>query len=319
MDSRLKLLLLFVVMAGAALLFLFYDAGSDWGYVLPRRGEKIWAMLLVGAGIALSTVLFQTITNNRILTPSIIGFDSLYMFLQTAFVFVLGQRVLSEVSEELNFLLSVLLMVGFALLLFLFLLRYNDSNVYLLLLLGMIVGTLFTSMTTFMEVLIDPNDFTIVQSRMFASFNSVDSGLLVLSTVLMGLIILYYSVSLAKYMDVISLGKAHAVNLGVNYNGVVRQVLIVVALLVSIATALVGPITFLGLLVANVTYQLMKTYKHRYVVPASMLLSMGTLLGGQFIVEQLFSFATPLAVIINLVGGIYFFYLLLKENRAWSK
>jgi len=125
-----------------------------------------------------------------------------------------------------------------------------------------------------------------------------------------------YFMLYTKYLDVIAMGRDHAVNLGVDYDRVVKRLLIVVAVLISIATALVGPITFLGLLVANVAYQLMRTYRHTLLIPAAVLISIVALVGGQLLVERVFTFSTTLSVIINLVGGVYFIYLLLKGSKS---
>src|SRR5699024_6001443 len=84
------------------------------------------------------------------------------------------------------------------------------------------------------------------------------------------------------------------------------------------ATALVGPIVFLGLLVVNLSYEFMKTFRHQYIILGAIFISIIALIGGQFIVEKLFSFETTISVIINFVGGIYFIYLLLKENQSWE-
>src|SRR5699024_12781250 len=103
----------------------------------------------------------------------------------------------------------------------------------------------------------------------------------------------------------------------VPYDKVVKHLLVIVAVLISIATALIGPITFLGLLVVNVAYEFLKTYRHFYLIFGSVFISIIALLGGQFIVEKVFTFQTTLSVIINFIGGVYFIYLLLKENQAW--
>ena len=130
------------------------------------------------------------------------------------------------------------------------------------------------------------------------------------------LVVLIWSWRSHHYLDVVSLGRDTAVNLGVPYDGLVRKMLIVSAVLIAISTALVGPITFFGLIVANLSYQFMKSYKHTVLVVSAMLMSFIALVGGQFIVERVFQFSTTLSVIINFVGGIYFIYLLLKESRS---
>jgi iron complex transport system permease protein len=316
MQYRVKIGLLAVLALVLTALFLFLNLTGNISYILPRRAYKILAIILTGAAIAFSTVVFQTVTNNRILTPSIIGFDSLYLLIQTVIVFIFGSMSLMQMSAELQFFMNVGLMVLFALLLYKFLFRGEGRNIYFLLLVGIIFGTFFGSMSTFMQVLIDPNEFLIIQDRMFASFNNVKTellGIALIVTLATGV----YATRLIKYLDVLSLGREHAVNLGIDYHHVVKHLLIAVAILISVATALVGPITFLGLIVANVTYEFMRTYRHRYLLPGAMLVSVVALVGGQLVVERIFSFSTPLSVIVNLVGGIYFLYLLLRERKSW--
>lgn len=315
MTLTKKFIFLTVIALVLIAVFMLIQAGGHWDYVLPRRGKKVLAMVITGGAIAFSTVVFQTITNNRILTPSIMGLDSLYMLFQTFMVYVFGSMSLTMMGKNLNFILSVVMMAAFSVIFYKILFRREGQNIYFLLLLGIIFGTLFQSLSTFMEVLIDPNEFQIVQDKMFASFNNVNTDLLVISIVLIGLVTAYF-VKFTKFLDVIALGRDHAVNLGVDYDAVVKRLLIVVAVLISIATALVGPITFLGLLVANVSYQFLKTYKHQYLIPGSVLMSIIALVGGQLIVERVFTFSTTLSVIINLVGGVYFIYLLLKGSKS---
>ncbi|SDF58497.1 iron complex transport system permease protein [Fontibacillus panacisegetis] len=316
MSNRAKIGILVGIAALLVIVFMTIDAGGQWDYILPRRGKKLFAILLTGTAIAFSTVVFQTITNNRILTPSIIGLDSLYMLIQTVIVFLIGGTSLTMMSKNLRFVMAVGLMVLFAILLYRMLFRREGRNIYHLLLIGLIFGTFFSSLSSFLQKLIDPNEFLVIQDKMFASFNNVNSDILLLATVGVLLSTLYFA-KYAKYLDVLALGRDHAVNLGVSYEFVVKRMLIVVAVLISISTALVGPITFLGLLVANVAYQFLNTYRHKTLILGASLISFIALTGGQLIVERVFTFSTSLSVIINFIGGVYFIYLLLKENKSW--
>lgn len=315
MNNRSKIILLAVLAAALTAFYIFWDLGPNWDYSLPRRVLKIIAIIVVGCAIAFATVIFQTVTNNKILTPSILGLDSMYMLIQTAVIFLLGSTHILIMNKNLNFLVTLAIMLIFASLLFKFMFKQN-RNIYFLLLIGIIFGTLFGSMSSFMQVLIDPNEFQIIQNKMFASFNNVNTDLLILAIVLM-LAAIGYFFRLMKYLDVMSLGRDQAINLGVDYDYVTKRVLIIVTILISISTALIGPITFLGLLVANVAYQFVNSYQHKIILPAAMLISVIALVGGQFIVERIFTFSTTLSVIINFIGGVYFIYLLLKENKSW--
>ncbi|MBM7694181.1 iron complex transport system permease protein [Peribacillus deserti] len=312
---KVKLGILSAISLILILIFLFTDMGNYWEYVVPKRTIKLIAIILTGVSIAVSTIIFQTITNNRILTPSIIGLDSLYMLIQTFLIFAFGSTSAVVMNKNINFLLCVGIMVLFAGLLYKFLFKKEGQNIYFLLLVGLVLGTLFQSFSSFMQVIIDPNEFLVIQDRMFASFNNIHTDLLTISIVLLVLLGWYLS-RFIKYLDVLALGREQAINLGVSYDHVVKRLLIVVAVLISISTALVGPITFLGLLVANVAYQYTKTYKHITLFAGSSFLSIIALVGGVLIVERVFTFSTTLSVIINFIGGVYFIYLLLKESKA---
>ncbi|MCK2018574.1 iron chelate uptake ABC transporter family permease subunit [Peribacillus frigoritolerans] len=315
MNNKSRIIVLAVLAAALTAGYIFWDLGPNWDYALPRRVIKIVAIIVVGCAIAFSTVIFQTVTNNKILTPSILGLDSMYMLIQTGVIFIFGSTHIIIMNKNLNFLITLAAMLIFASLLFKFMFKKN-RNIYFLLLIGIIFGTLFGSMSSFMQVLIDPNEFQIIQNKMFASFNNVNTDLLTLAIVLMIAAMIYF-MRFLKYLDVMSLGRDQAINLGVDYDFVTKRVLIVVTVLISISTALIGPITFLGLLVANVAYQFIKSYQHKHILPGAMLISVIALVGGQFIVERIFTFSTTLSVIINFVGGVYFIYLLLKENKSW--
>ncbi len=310
-----KMLILIVLALGACGVYLFQDLNGSFDYALPRRGVKVFAMVLTGIAIAYATVVFQTITHNRILTPSIMGLDSLYMLLQTLLIFFLGSDHISIMNRQINYILSIAAMVVFALLFYHFLFKKGNQPIYFLLLIGIIFGTFFGSISTFLQVLIDPNEFQIVQDQMFASFNNVNSDLVWLSLLVI-IILVAFAWRHNASLDVLSLGRDTALNLGVDYDSLVRYKLILSAVLIAVATALVGPITFFGLIVANLSYQFFRSYKHSVLLLGAIVISVLALVGGQWVVERLFTFNTTLSVIINFIGGIYFIYLLLKESRA---
>lgn len=316
MGYKKKTIILAIIAVLVSLLFVLYDLHGNIEYILPRRLLKLVAIVITGGGIAFATAIFMTITNNRILTPSVMGLDSLYLLIQTMIVFVFGSKSLVMMNSNVNYAVSIAAMVVFALILFRILFKGEKNNIYFLLLVGMIMGTFFSSFTSFMQVLIDPNEFMVAQDKMFASINNVNGNLVYFSVILTVLTVLYF-LRFYKYLDVIALGKDEAINLGVPYDYVVKRLLVIVTVMISIATALIGPITFLGLLVVNLAYEFMRTYRHFYIIIGSVLVSIIALVGGQFIVEKIFEFQATVGVVINFVGGIYFLYLLLKENQSW--
>lgn len=314
-KTGLKLTILAIIAIICIGFYGLYDIKGSFDYAFPRRMIRVLAMIVTGVAIAYSTVVFQTITHNRILTPSVMGLDSMYMVVQTCIYFFLGSSSILVLNKYFNFTISIVAMVLFALILYRFLFRADKQPIYLLLLVGMVLGTLLGSVTTFMQVVIDPNEYTSLQNKMFASFNNVNGDLVWVAAGILVIAFIYGYTILSK-LDVMSLGRDTAINLGINYDRIVMNVLILSAVLIATSTALVGPILFFGLIVANLSYQFFATYKHSVLIVGASLISIIALVGGQFIVEHVFEFSTTLSVIINFIGGIYFIYLLLKESRS---
>lgn len=313
-DKR-SIIILSVLVLVLVSSFLFIGVNSiNFKYALYRRIPKIYAMILTGGAIGFSSLIFQTVTNNRILTPSILGIDSLYVLLQTTVVFLLGSSSAIMSNGNINFIISIVAMLLFSSLMYKFIFKKGSKNIFTLLLVGVVCGTLFESLTTFMQVLIDPVEFQMVQDKMQASFNNIKTDLLFISSIVI-IVCIGYVYDYLKILDVMALGRDEAINLGVDYDKMVKKILVVVVLLTSVATALVGPITFLGLLVVNIARQLIATYKHSILGIATILISTIALIGGQLLVEHLMDFGVSVSVIINFVGGIYFIYLVMKERN----
>jgi iron complex transport system permease protein len=292
--------------------FMLLGAKGSWSFILPFRGRKLLALALVAYSVAVSTVLFQTVTNNRILTPSIMGFDALYILLQTAIVFFLGVGALTALNDQAQFGVEILVMVVFSGLLFRWLFLGEERSLHLLVLVGIVFGILFRSLSQFMQRMLDPNAFNVLQDSFFASFATVDTSLLLAASIIVALVT-FVAWRMGHTYDVLSLGRAQAINLGVDYKRTVVIILTLVSILVAVSTALVGPITFFGLLVASLAHSLVGTSRHKFVLPAAVLLAIICLVGGQTVLERIFAFDTALSIIIEFLGGIVFIVLVLRR------
>lgn len=315
-SAKSKLFTLIAITVVIAGLYLIIGIDFEiFQYQFTSRLRKLILMILVGGAIAASVVIFQAITTNRLLTPSIMGLDAVYMFVKVLIVFVFGVQSVFVTNLYISFLISLIVMIGFSLLLFQGIFRIGNVSVYLILLVGIILGTFFRSITGFLELIINPEDFLAVQSAMFANFDASNTKLVTLCGVIL-IILIMITVYAIPYLDVLLLGRDQAINLGICYQTLTRILLILVAILVSISTALVGPITFLGLLTVNLAHELMKTYQHKYILPATICISWISLFLAQAIVENFFEATTQVSIIIDLVGGSYFIYLLIKRRHA---
>lgn len=297
---------------GCILAYMTLGIAGDWRFVIAFRAEKLASILLVAIAIAVSTVIFQTVTQNRILTPAIMGYDFLYMAIQTLLVFALGAKEVSQASPVLRFLFEAAIMCGFSLLLFRWLLGRHGHDIHLVVLAGVVCGVAFRSLASLLQRLLDPNEFSVLQDLLFANFSQTEIGLTGISAVLVAACCLFVWRNV-HILDVLALGRDTAISLGVEHRAAVTRMLIVVALLVSVSTALVGPVTFFGLLVANLAYSA-AGFRHARALPAAVLIGVIALVGGQAILEQVFSLDTVLSVIIEFTGGLMFIALLLRGN-----
>ncbi len=301
------------VAALSIIAFMTLGVKGNWGFALPFRATKVAAMILVAYTIAVSTILFQTATANRILTPSIMGFDALYALIQTCFVFFIGSARLSQINPQFLFVFEVAAMVLFSGLLYRKLFSGSLGSLHLMMLAGIVFGILFRSLSGFLQRIIDPNEFVVLQDRLFANFNTIDQNLLMIAAAIVAIVTLV-GWRLLRSLDVLALGREPAINLGINHARIVTVILALVAILVSVSTALVGPVTFFGLLVASLAYQIVPSHRHLFILPAAVLLGVICLVGGQVILERMFAFDTALSIIIEFAGGLVFIFLLVRGS-----
>ncbi|CAO3425793.1 hypothetical protein [Azospirillum doebereinerae] len=307
---------LWITVALAALSILaFMTIGlrGNLAFVLELRALKTLALAQVAVALAVATVLLQTVTGNRILTPSIMGLDALYLLGQTVLVFLLGGLGFAGIDPTIKFLGALLAMVGVAMAVFLPVLR-NRLSLYLMLLTGALLGILFRSLTALVARMIDPNDFAVLQGTSYANFAAVRGDLLGLATVLtlVGAAVAWRQRHL---LDVLALGPAAAVGLGVDWRRSVTGFLLLVVVLVAASTALVGPVAFLGLLVVALAERLTGTQRHAVLMPAAACIGVTVLVGGQTILQHGFGGASTLGVIVEFLGGLVFLILLATGHK----
>ncbi|HGS8584492.1 TPA: iron chelate uptake ABC transporter family permease subunit, partial [Neisseria gonorrhoeae] len=241
-GSSRPLRVAFALLLVSCILFMTLNVKGDWDFVLHLRLTKLAALLMVAYAVGVSTQLFQTLTNNPILTPSILGFDSLYVFLQTLLVFTFGGVGYTSLPLTGKFGFELVVMMGGSLLLFYTLIRQGGRDLPRMILIGVIFGILFRSLSSLLSRMIDPEEFTAAQANMFAGFNTVRSELLGI-----GALILLVSAAVVWHeryrSDVHLLGRDQAVNLGISYTRNTLWILLWIAALVATATAVVGPVS----------------------------------------------------------------------------
>lgn len=309
-----RLFLIGAVLLGASALFLGWNLREPMGFILSLRLTKLAALCVVGAAIGMATVLFQTITANRLLTPGIVGFDALFVFIQTGLVLTLGSTGFAQLPALAQFGAETAALVIAALALFGVLLRKGANDILRMVLTGVILGVLLRGLAGLAQRLLDPSEFSIVQQASFATFGAVDPTQLAIAAAVLAFCVIA-SLRLSRQLDLAALGRATAMPLGLDHDRVVFAALGIVALLVAISTALVGPITFLGLLAASLSHAILPTWRHSRLLIGAALIGATILVSGQFLFERVLGLQSTLTVIVEFLGGVLFLFLVLKRPR----
>ena len=283
-------------------------------YAMKLRIPKVIAMIITAFAIGAATIIFQSVINNTIFTPCLLGMNALYTLIHTSVVFVLGSGSILFTNDNLSFLVDLVLMGIIATVVYSWLFKMTGHNVLYVLLVGTVLTSFFSSIQSTLTRVMDPNEYDTLLTSLVASFSNINSEIIIFSVIILALIGVIFRKELAL-LDVITLGKEQAINLGVDYDRCIRRLLLAVTLCIAVATAMVGPISFLGLIIANISRQLLKTYRHTQLIAGAALMGVIALIGGQFIVERVFVYSIPISVFITVAGGIYFLYLILKGSR----
>ncbi|QCQ93006.1 iron chelate uptake ABC transporter family permease subunit [Rhodococcus sp. SGAir0479] len=309
----------------AALAVAFAFGLLAWGNPMPIGSPGFWriaelratslvVIAVVAVCQAVATVAFQSATNNRIITPSIMGFEALYVAIQTASVFFLGAAGVTALQGVPQFALQLLLMVAFAMVLYGWLLSGRNGNMQVMLLVGIVLGGGLGSVSAFMQRLLTPSEFDVLTARLFGSISNAEVAYLPLAVPLCVAAAgaLWWR---ARRLNLVAMGRDVTTNLGLHHRREVMIVLFLVSVLMAVSTALIGPMTFLGFLVATLAYQFAGTHDHRFVFPVAVLTAFVILTGAYFALKNIFYAQGAVSIIIEAVGGATFLVVILRKGR----
>ena len=312
-----KLITLTLIVMGVCAAFLLIDAYPEkpklFRYILSLRIPTLAVMMIAAFAIGCASLVFQSIINNRIVTPCLLGMNSMYTLVHTAVVFAVGSGSVIATNSNLSFAVDLLVMSVSATFVYSYMFRKTGNNVLYVLLIGTVLSSFFGSIQSTMIRVMDPNEYDTLLATLVADFNNVNVEVIAFSLLILTALTIFLRKDL-MLLDVITLGKDQAVNLGVDYDRTIRRLLLGVVLCIATATAMVGPISFLGLIIANLARQFLKTYRHGQLIIGSALMGMLAIIAGQLISQHIFNYAVPVSTFITIGGGIYFLYLLLFKN-----
>lgn len=305
-----------VLLVAAYLLIPTKNSSTVSNFILQRRFLKLLVMVIVSCAIPISTISFQTVVQNRFLTPGVLGIESLFVFIQSGLYYFESLVGVKVEQSVIIYSVTIAIQIGLLLLLMNASKGMMLSNFKVLLLLTMAFSMLLRNASTFLQVLMDPNEFDKLQSSLYPSFQKMNAQPMMIG-VAIGLFVLLMMVfyRIRHQLDALRLGVDGAKMLGINTKRLSNVVIVIVIIMSSLSTILVGPLQFLGFMIANLTYQLTKEYKHGVLWLFSAVLGLVIVLAAQLIVERIFLLTIPISVFIEGIGGVLYLILLVKGEK----
>ena len=162
-SNRRKLLVLAAIVllcaAGYMLVGVNFSNPKLFAYAMKIRTPKLVVMLITAFSIGGASLVFQSIINNTIVTPCLLGMNSLYTLIHTAVVFFLGSASIVATNANLSFGVDVVLMGITATIIYSWIFQKTKHNVLYVLLVGTVLTSFFGSIQTTLTRVMDPNEY----------------------------------------------------------------------------------------------------------------------------------------------------------------
>ena len=277
--------------------------------VMDVRLPRILTAALVGAGLALSGVIYQGILLNPLADPYTLGISSGAAF-GASIALLANITLLGHFSTPLFAFAGAIATLAVVM-------RLSTFNGLIsaqtLILSGVIVGAILSAGISFLKYLADEQVAIIIFWLMGSFGSSTWSGVLLLTvTVLSGLLITLY---FARDLNIMSLGKRSSDSLGVETATVRKTLLLSASFVTAICVALTGIIGFIGLIVPHLMRYLVGP-DNRKLLPASALAGAILLLIADTITRAVLPIEVPIGVLTALIGGPFFCIIFRQKQKG---
>lgn len=277
--------------------------------VLDVRLPRVLAALLIGAGLAVTGVVFQGIFTNPLVDSGLLGVTAGAGFGAALVMLIGGGSVMIQVAAFAFGLLAVTLaFLGSRL--------YRTAPTIVLTLMGILIGSFFASLTSLLKYLADPLDtlpaitFWLLGGLTGVSWRSVP--LLLVLTVIGSVFFL-----LVRWrLNVLSMGDAEATALGMNPQRMKVMLIVAATLVTAVAVSVGGVIGWVGLVIPHAARMLVGP-DHLRLVPMSLALGASFLLTIDTVSRSLLPSEVPLGVLTGLIGVPLLIALLRRQGTGW--
>ncbi|WP_025642750.1 FecCD family ABC transporter permease [Schnuerera ultunensis] len=279
--------------------------------VFRVRLPRILAAILVGASLSLSGAVYQGMFRNPLVSPDILGVSAGGAFGAALAIFLSFNTVGIQISAFIFGILGVALV-------YLISIKIKEDPVISLVIIGILIGSIFTSFTSLIKYIADTEDklptitFWLMGSLSGISPKDVKR---VFIPILLGIVPLYL---LRWKLNVLSLDEDEAKTLGLD-TGRLRIIVIICSTLMTAASVSIsGIIGWIGLVIPHLG-RIIVGPDYRVLVPTTLLLGSIYLLIIDNMARALTTVEIPLGILTSLIGAPFFIFLLLNKGRSWDK
>jgi iron complex transport system permease protein len=295
---------------------LFGGIGSDTytlldNIILQIRLPRILLAILIGASLAVSGAAFQAMFVNPLVSPGILG-----VLAGASFGAALGMLISEQwyIVQILAFIFGFVA-VGVAVLIGSMV--TNSRSTIMLVLGGVISGSLFTALLSVIKYVADPySTLPAIVYWLMGSLTMADlSGVLYVSIPMV--LSILGMIALSKYFDLLSLGDEEAKALGINVSLIRFGAIILATLASSLSVVMAGMIGWVGLIIPHIIRMAVGP-SHRLLIPLSAIVGAIFLLLADSVSRLAFSVEIPLGIITSLIGIPIFIIVLKNARAAWN-
>ncbi|UJF18386.1 iron chelate uptake ABC transporter family permease subunit [Vibrio sp. SS-MA-C1-2] len=295
----------FIGVANISFSDLLTGDGHALNILFTSRLARLFAIMLAGAGLSIAGLIMQQIVQNRFASPSTTGTIDCAML-----GYIVALVLFSQQSNWVHLIIIFAFSMVGTMLFVQFLQRLKFKSTVMVPLIGIMYGSVISSMTTFIAYKYD-----LVQtlgSWTVANFASVLQGNYEFLYITFPVAVIAYLY--ANRFSATSVGESFAKNIGLNYQRIVMIGVVLVATLSSSVVMIVGMIPFLGLIVPNVVSLFIGDNMKRnlpWTAYTGVILVLSCDILGRLII---FPYEIPISMIISLLGGSIFIYLILRDK-----
>lgn len=280
--------------------------GQSMQLLLATRFPRTICLVLVGATSSICGLIMQHLTQNKFVSPTTAGtMDSARLGILVVMLFLPNASLWIRSATAFLFAFAgTLLFLSFARF-------FPQKNQLMLPLIGVMLGNIIGAAATFFAY-----QFQLVQnmsSWLQGNFATVMRGNyeLLYVTIPLLLILSFF----AYQFTIVGLGESFAVNLGMNYRNMQLLGIGLVSLASAITLIMVGTIPFLGVIIPNITAKLYGDQVHKTLGITAIFGSLFLLICDMIARLVIFPYEIPVSVIVGIIGGLIFLYLLVRGRK----